>query len=78
MGGLISSENYFHCYLGYIDTLTTRFQAVLFSSLKQRFYYCFQNYLSQLLLELFNFSVLTQVFQQLLSDDTFLSSSIFC
>lgn len=32
MVGLISSENYFHCDLGYIDTLTTGFQAVLFSS----------------------------------------------
>ena len=32
MVGLISSENYFHCYLVYIDILTTGFQAVLFSS----------------------------------------------
>lgn len=58
MVGLIS-ENYFHCCLGYIDTLTPGFKAILFSSVlllkAGTLYYCFQNHLAQLLLELFTF-----------------------
>lgn len=79
MVGLIS-ENYFHCCLGYIDTLTPGFKAVLFSSvllLKAGTLLLFSEPLRTALVRVIHFSVLTQVFQQPLSDDTCLSSSIF-
>ena len=58
MVGLISSENYFHCCLGFIDTLSSGFQAVfshLYYFSKQGLHHCFQSHLAQLLLELFTF-----------------------
>jgi len=57
--GLICSENHFHCCLEYTDGLLRLFFSHLDYSLKQEFCYSLQNYLSQLLLVLRTFQILT-------------------